>query len=247
MQTNRIRSVAYDGFEIKLVERHQLLELFRHNGIFVSVNPLMIERFGDDVRPILRKHTGYIDGIGLCLALWARGVGWSPRIAGSEIWLELINQYPDRRYAIIGGTSVVLEQAVKALCLDHPGLDIAYSRNGFFDMEQELAAVVESLRAASVDVVFLAMGSPRQEVFAQMLFDRYEATYLGIGGSLDVYTSTLRPAPQWVKHLGFEWLWRWALEPIKRTGMNAALLGFVLRASFVPIELKNVNRAAGDP
>lgn len=238
-------TAVYDGFEVRLLGRDMLLELFREQRIFISVNPLMIQKYASSVKNIVNNHIGYIDGIGLCLAIWARGGGWSPRIAGSEIWLELIQKYPDNRYAIIGGTASVLDQAVEKLRKNYPHINVVYSRDGFFDLEVEVERIAETLRARDAQVVFLALGTPRQEIFAQMLFDRYPATYLGIGGSLDVYCGRLRIAPNWVKSIGLEWLWRWGLEPVKRTRMNAALLLFMARALFVPVAIKRPDSSSG--
>ncbi|MEZ5567924.1 MAG: WecB/TagA/CpsF family glycosyltransferase [Halioglobus sp.] len=236
-------TATYDGFEVKLLEREQLLDLFLQQRIFVSVNPLMIQKYADSLRPVVNNHVGYLDGIGLCLAIWMRGGGWSPRIAGSEIWLELIRKYPARRYAIIGGTDRVLDEALVKLRQHYPGIDVVYGRNGFFQMEAEAEQIADTLRTRHAEVIFLAMGTPRQELFAQKLFDRHPATYLGIGGSLDVYTGTLRAAPRWVKRIGLEWLWRWMLEPAKRTRMNLALALFALR---VPLATVRFERSAAN-
>lgn len=246
MLQNPVPTAVYDGFEVKLVGREQLLELFQQQRIFVSVNPLMVQKYASVLKPIVNNHVGYLDGIGLCLALWIRGGGWSPRIAGSEIWLELIQRYPARRYAIIGGTGSVLSDALEKLHQQYPGIDVVYSRDGFFQLEAEVEHMSEMLRARGADVIFLAMGTPRQEIFAQMLFDRYPATYLGIGGSLDVYTQRLRGAPRWVKRVGLEWLWRWLLEPVKRTRMNLALAAFALRVPLAPVTFQRGENSGGE-
>ena len=99
-----------------------------------------------------------------------------------------------------------------------PGIRIANYRNGYIRTEEEKAALIADIKAKKPDVVFIAMGSPKQELLMDEMFNAYPAIYQGLGGSFDVYTGNVKRAPDWwVKH-NLEFAYRLLKQPsrIKR-------------------------------
>lgn len=91
-------------------------------------------------------------------------------------------------------------------------------RNGYIKTDEERAALVDDIARQKPDVVFVAMGSPKQELLMEEIQQRHSAIFQGLGGSFDVYTGHVERAPEWwVKH-NLEWAYRLVRQPsrIKR-------------------------------
>jgi N-acetylglucosaminyldiphosphoundecaprenol N-acetyl-beta-D-mannosaminyltransferase len=136
-----------------------------------------------------------VAGIDLMQALFARA-----EVAGNSVY-------------ILGARAEVLERAVLELRRRHPRLRIAGYRDGYFSPEQD-AVVAEEIRAASPDLLFVAMSSPRKEYFLGEYGPRIDGVFaMGVGGAIDVMAGETRRAPLWMQRLGLEWLYRLAQEP----------------------------------
>ena len=102
----------------------------------------------------------------------------------------------------------------------HPGLIVCGTHDGYF---REDGPVVEEIRAAAADVVFVCLGAPKQELW---MVEHGPATgahlMVGLGGSLDVFAGVVERAPEGFQKLGLEWLYRLVKEP-KRIGRMAKL------------------------
>ena len=79
-------------------------------------------------------------------------------------------------------------------------------------------ALIDDIVQTRPDVVFVAMGSPKQELLMEEMQQRHPALYQGLGGSFDVYTNQVKRAPEWWVEHNVEWLYRLLQEPsrIKR-------------------------------
>lgn len=107
---------------------------------------------------------------------------------------------------------------VASLCKDYPGISIVGYRNGYIKSDQEKIALLEDIASLRPDVVFVAMGSPKQELLMQEMFERHHAVYQGLGGSFDVYTGHVARAPRWWVDHNLEFAYRLIRQPsrIKR-------------------------------
>ena len=114
----------------------------------------------------------------------------------------------------------VAELAAANLKSTYPGLIVCGTHDGYF---KEDGPVVEEIRAAAADVVFVCLGAPKQEFW---MVEHGPATgahlMIGLGGSLDVFAGVVERAPQAFQKLGLEWLHRLIKEP-KRIGRMAKL------------------------
>ncbi|MDB4401245.1 WecB/TagA/CpsF family glycosyltransferase, partial [Akkermansiaceae bacterium] len=159
------------------------------------------------------------DGIGVVWALKRRGHRGVIKIAGCEIWLQIIKKYyTDKSFYLIGGSQKVIEQTVSKLRTDFPCIRILNYRNGFFDNENEEKALIQDVKNFGPDFVFVGCGSPRQEILMQSMQQEHDCIYQGLGGSFDVYTGKKKRAPDfWIK-ANLEWAYRLVSQPsrIKR-------------------------------
>ncbi len=121
--------------------------------------------------------------------------------------------------ALVGTTQVALDDAAQALCDKTPGLDIVLrvSPTGKFDPTgPEADAILAQLDKAQVQLCFLALGAPKQEIFAQRGRERApKVGFAGIGAGLDFLGGHQVRAPMWMRRLALEWLWRALSNPVR--------------------------------
>ena len=191
----------------------------KHHKIIIAVNAEKILHATDNSRIIINRNLGYPDGIGAVWALRNKGVKNVIKIPGCELWLDLIKQnYKSKTFYLIGGKQKVLDQTVLNLKTEYPGIKILNYRNGYIKTKDEELTLIEDIITHKPDVVFVAMGSPKQEVLMEKLHQKHKATYQGLGGSFDVYTGAVKRAPNWWVKNNLEWAFRLFKEPsrIKR-------------------------------
>jgi len=148
-----------------------------------------------------------------------RGHPFPERVAGSELVPRIAAACAraGRSVFLFGAAPGVADAAARRLQADNPGLRVAGTLSPPMGFDRDpllLEEAVEAVRRASPDVLFVALGAPRQERFIQAQKARLGAkAILGIGGSLDMLAGRVRRAPRFVQRIGAEWLWRLAQEP----------------------------------
>ncbi len=137
------------------------------------------------------------------------------RVAGIDLMHELIQLAARKGYKVyfLGAREDVINSAVITIRHKYPQLKIVGFRNGYFG-ERENAAVIESIRDARPDILFVGMSSPKKEYWLADNLDKLEVPFcMGVGGSFDVVAGVTRRAPLWLQRCGLEWLYRLAQEP----------------------------------
>jgi N-acetylglucosaminyldiphosphoundecaprenol N-acetyl-beta-D-mannosaminyltransferase len=154
--------------------------------------------------------------------LWAARVLGKPlpgKISGSDLVLPLMERAEREgwRVYILGGAPGVGALAATRLVERFPRLEIAGTHAPRIDMEEPAssrAAVLDHIRAARADVVLVALGAPKQELWiAEAAPDLRPAVLLGVGAAVDFIAGTARRAPRWMSTSGLEWLFRLVQEP----------------------------------
>jgi UDP-N-acetyl-D-mannosaminouronate:lipid I N-acetyl-D-mannosaminouronosyltransferase len=165
--------------------------------ILVAINAGKIHHATDITRNIINNNIGYIDGIGALFAARKKGFRDAVKIPGCELWLEIIRKYhQNKSFYFIGGTQDIIEKTVEKLKQEFPAINIKNYRDGYFT-DEDKQLIIEDILAKKPDVIFVAMGSPKQEVLMQEFYSKYPAVYQGLGGSLDVYAGYKKRAPVW--------------------------------------------------
>lgn len=200
--------------------REQLMEFaFMNKSILVAVNAEKILHADDNFRYLINRNLGYPDGIGAVMALKQKGVKDVVKIPGCELWLDIIKKYyKSKTFYLVGGKQEVIEETVAKLRLNFPGIEILAYRNGYVKEDQEKFDLIEDISSKKPDVVFVAMGSPKQELLMEDIRLNHPAVYQGLGGSFDVYTGYVKRAPKWWVKNHMEWAYRLMKQPsrIKR-------------------------------
>ncbi|ADL08440.1 WecB/TagA/CpsF family glycosyltransferase [Thermosediminibacter oceani] len=162
------------------------------------------------------------DGIGVVLASRLLGRPLEQRTTGFDLMMELLKMAADRKLSIflLGGKPGVAEDAAKNIKKKFPGIRVAGTHHGYFDESGE-EKVVGIINEASPDILFVAMGAPKQEIFMAKNRDKLRCRVaMGVGGSLDVLSGKVRRAPVFMQRAGLEWLYRLITQPSRFRRMS---------------------------
>ena len=200
-------------------ERELLDHVNVHPGILVAINAEKILHANEQTRGIINRNIGYCDGSGAVMALKQKGFKNVRKIAGCELWLKIISHFLlEKTFYLVGSKPQVIEETVAKLKVDFPGIRIVGYRDGYLKSEQERLDLITDIVAKKPDVVFVAMGSPKQELLMEEIQKQHKAIFQGLGGSFDVYTGHVERAPEWWVDHNLEFAYRLLKEPkrIKR-------------------------------
>lgn len=162
------------------------------------------------------------DGVGTLLAAKINGIDITEKIAGIEVMNMLLEEARDKNLKVflLGAKEETLIKCEEKIKENYDGINIVGSNNGFFDLDN-CDDLIEKINESKADILFVAMGAPRQEVFIEKYKDKLCCKiFMGVGGSFDVFAGNVNRAPQFMINIGMEWLYRVAKEPwrIKRLG-----------------------------
>lgn len=87
-----------------------------------------------------------------------------------------------KAFYLVGSKQEVSEKTVAKLQTEYPGIQIVNYRNGYIKTAEEKEALLDDIAVKKPDVVFVAMGSPKQELLMEEMFERHPAIYQGLGG-----------------------------------------------------------------
>jgi UDP-N-acetyl-D-mannosaminouronate:lipid I N-acetyl-D-mannosaminouronosyltransferase len=186
-------------------------------GFAIAINAEKVITCGLDRRleaTVGRATLRYPDGAGVVVAMRLKGAR-STRVAGADLWLEVLRQARGGRLdiALIGARPEVLTATRQRIEKEFPHVRVLIARNGY-DGLRDTEALARELVETRPDLVFVALGSPAQELVIEKLRSTYPTGfYMGLGGSFDIYSGAKKRAPQWMRRCGLEWLYRFLAEP----------------------------------
>jgi len=127
--------------------------------------------------------------------------------------------------AFFGSSDPVMARAVALLRRKYPDLRIAHVESpalGFDPFSDEAAAAGARIAASGAKLVFVCLGAPKQELFADRLARIYpDIGFIGVGAAVDFMGGAQRRAPRWMRRFGLEWVWRLASNPHRLAGRYA--------------------------
>ncbi|WP_303925492.1 WecB/TagA/CpsF family glycosyltransferase [Draconibacterium sediminis] len=200
--------------------RSDLIELAsQKKKSLIAINAEKILNATEQSRSLINKNIGYTDGVGAVWALKRKGFKETIKIPGCELWLDIITKFHESRsFYLVGAKEEVIVATIEKLQREYPGINILGYRNGYVQSIDEQEKLIETITKLKPDIVFVAMGSPKQELIMQEMQEHHSAIYQGLGGSFDVYVGNVERAPKsWVKN-NLEWAYRLIKQPrrIKR-------------------------------
>ena len=158
------------------------------------------------------------DGMPLVWLSRLRGRPLKRRVYGPELMLEVCRQTASRgcRHFLVGGAPGVADRLATILKCRFPGLVIAGTCSPPFESwtEAQEEEFVGTINRAAPDVVWVGLGTPKQERWMHRHRGRLQAAVLlGVGAAFDIHSGRRRQAPRWMRETGGEWLFRLVQEP----------------------------------
>lgn len=168
------------------------------------------------------------DGIGVIWAGKIFGKKINERIHGVDLVKSLCKEAAEKPITVgfLGGYGNVAETAANCLREKYPGLRVAFA----------LSEWPNSAGQWSCDILFVAFGSPKQEMWIYENLPKIDVKVaIGVGGAFDFISGRVRRAPFWIRNLGFEWLFRLIIQPwrIKRQLKLPLFVFIVLKEKLV--------------
>lgn len=205
----------------------------KEKSLIVAINPEKIMKAKED--PSLKKllndaEIQIPDGIGVILASKIQKGQITSRVTGVDMMMRLCAEAASRGKSVFlyGGKPGVAEKACEKLKTLYPKIQIAGSQHGY---EKDNGKVIAKINEAKPDILFVAMGSPKQENWINANREKlYPTIYQGVGGSFDVLAGNVKRAPEAFQKLGLEWFYRLMKEP-KRIKRQLALPQFLLEVA----------------
>ncbi len=200
----------------KFIEEKKIHQVITLNSLMVS------EAFRDQqlFKIIQRAELVLVDSVGIFWATKLLGKPVPELIPGIDFLLELckISVRKKFRLYLLGGKRKIIEETAKNLKKRFTELNIVGYQHGHFPLEEE-KRIVSVIRQLNPDILFVGLGSPRQEKWiAGNLEELNVPVVIGVGGSFDIISGKLKRAPRLMRKFGLEWLYRFYQEPwrIKR-------------------------------
>jgi N-acetylglucosaminyldiphosphoundecaprenol N-acetyl-beta-D-mannosaminyltransferase len=170
------------------------------------------------------------DGAGVVWAARHTGQAVPERVAGFDLAQELLAISARRGYRIyfLGGAPGIAVKAQSAAVMKYGDIHFVGVHDGFFRPD-ETPELITSINEAHVDLLFVALGVPKQEKWLYQMQDKLSAKVaIGVGGTFDVMAGAMKRAPLWMQRTNLEWLFRLMMQP-QRAGRMLALPRFALR------------------
>lgn len=197
----------------------------------IAVNPEKIIKARNDPELLeLLRSAGLLipDGIGAVIAaklLYGKSIS---RVPGSELMPAICERSITKGYKLflLGATPEVSEKVVEVLIREYPDIKVVGHQHGYYS-EDEDQALIDYINASEADVLFVALGSPRQELWMEKYLPKLNVKVCqGVGGTFDVIAGEVRRAPSIFRRFHLEWLYRLLSQP-RRLIRQTALPKFV--------------------
>lgn len=158
------------------------------------------------------------DGMPIVWLARARGCRDVRRTYGPDLMLEICNDGQERglRHFFYGGTPAVLEKLQQKLLASFPKMIIAGTYAPLFSqaVRQEDSEIIDRINASSADILWVGLGSPKQDFWMRLHRPLLNApVIIGAGAAFDFCSGAKPQAPAWMRNCGLEWFFRLCCEP----------------------------------
>lgn len=202
-------------------------------GTIFTPNPEIVMAAQDDKElksALLEGDLVIPDGIGILYASKIHALGLQTRVPGIELMGKILKYCNTNRLSIylFGGKPGVAEKAVAKIQETYPNIVIKGYQNGYFD-ESETLSIVDRINETKPDVLFVALGAPKQEKWITTHKKVLNAKVaMGVGGSFDVWAGIVKRAPVFFQRIHLEWFYRLLQDP-SRIGRMMVLPKFMIK------------------
>jgi UDP-N-acetyl-D-mannosaminouronate:lipid I N-acetyl-D-mannosaminouronosyltransferase len=210
-----------DGLSIKLYKSITVAvsDIFKnhmdsdYSAIAINPEKIISARENKAVREVLENSSiRYADGIGVVKFITYKYKTKISRIPGCELWIEVMKKAGNLNIPVylVGSKNETLLTTVSKLKSLYETNIVGY-QDGYFENEE---LVIKHILESKARIVTVALGSPRQELFIEKCRDSgIKAFFMGVGGTYDVFTGSVKRAPPIFCKLGLEWFYRALSQP----------------------------------
>lgn len=223
------------GFDVCITDQKNLVKNifddFNKNirNFIVNINPEIVTKNykNKELKNIFNSQKYQIaDGIGIIYASKLQKGNIKTRITGIDLMNAICSKSIDYNSSIFlyGSKEGIAKIAQNELEKQYPKINIVGTCSGYENPKK----VIEKIKKSNANILFVALGSPKQEQFIIDNMDKLNNVklFMPVGGSFDVISKTLKRAPKWVIKCNLEWLYRLLQEP-KRFFRQLSLIKFI--------------------
>lgn len=223
--------VPFESYDQALRCIEEAIDLSR-KSFWVAINPIKIYHawYKPELLNLLRNaDVGICDGVGVSIAskiLHGRSI---ERCTGCDLFFRILSLASRKKWRVfmLGASTESNDAARSELQKTYPDLRIVGWQDGYFE---DSWTVIEKINSSGADLLFVAMGSPKQEHWIWQHRKAIEVDFcMGVGGSFDIASGGLRRAPKVFRMTGTEFLYRLMKEPRKRWRIQKVLFSYFLR------------------
>lgn len=226
-----VSPLTYEGILTELRSRmanHQ-------QSTIIAVNPekVMTAQRDPQVKELINNSTFQIaDGVGILLASKIKKGNIQSRVTGVDMMERLLKFAAEENHPVYfyGAKEEVVTKAISNIQDKFPSIKVTGYTNGY---EKDETALVQRIKMSGAEILFVALGSPKQELWIKRNMGELSnvLVFQGVGGSFDVFSGTVKRAPALFRKLGIEWLYRLLSDP-KRIKRQMNLPKFLIRVLF---------------
>jgi len=204
-------------------------------SFWVAINPIKIYNawYKPELLNLLRQtDVGICDGVGVSITSKILNGRSIKRCTGCDLFFKLLSLAARKKWGVylLGASAESNAAARSELQKMYPNLRIVGWQDGYFEDSQR---IIEQINSSRAKLLFVAMGSPKQEQWIWRHRQTIEANFcMGVGGSFDIASGGLRRAPKIFRMTGTEFLFRLIKEPRKRWRIQKVLFPYFLRVIY---------------
>lgn len=167
------------------------------------------------------------DGIPMCWLAEFCGFA-TERLYGPDLMRAVCQACSDSasslRHAVAGGAPGVAEQLAESMREDYPGIEVVPVALPMIEHPSEVdTALVEQINHLAPDILWVGLGCPKQDLWMAAYREHLTVPVMvGNGAAFNFLSGNIKQAPKWIRHSGFEWLFRSFTEP--RVGKRNLLI-----------------------
>jgi N-acetylglucosaminyldiphosphoundecaprenol N-acetyl-beta-D-mannosaminyltransferase len=202
-----------------------------HQIVTADASMLVMAAEDGDLKGLINSSDLVVpDSTGVVWACKKVGAPTPERVAGVDLMEALCERAAARVWTayFLGAAPGVAEEAAQKLEAKFPGFKVVGTHNGFLKPGDD-EAIEEEIRSLKPQILFVAMGIPKQEKWIrQRMAGLGVPISMGVGGSLDCHSGRVKRAPRVFQRFHIEWLYRLVSNPSKYKKV-ALLPGFAMR------------------
>lgn len=224
MKKINVLGINFDNQTLKEFKNDFLRRLYNHDStLIVTANPeiVMAAQENPEFMKIIQEDADYVtaDGIGVVKASQMLKTPLKERVTGYDLftWFLRVASDKELRVYLIGAKPDIIHAVQAKISRSYRGIRLVGAEDGYF--HEDLDIVARRITKTNPDMVFAALGYPKQEqLLAILRRNLVPAIMMGVGGSFDVFSGMVKRAPETWQQMHLEWFYRLLKDPkrIKR-------------------------------